>query len=547
MLSPDGLGLDEVLIDFEGKITPFHQPLQVATELLQQGSRVGEEVFITPRLPSAMEESPFRQLMALLSIVEANHELRELADGRVIFEMVIPMVGTAQDLLDVRQRIKQVVELAHAEGYRALRSRHLYIIPLIEDVTKLVSIDRLLGEFVDGCAQRGMEVELLRVMIGRSDPALRYGLVAAVLSNKLALAQCHELARAKGFQIAPIWGAGALPFRGHLTGENLPNILRGYGALSTVTIQSGLRYDQPAEQCRRLVQDLRELLPRQEPLVFSREEKQEMLVFLATAAKWYVQTLQNIGPVIAQISDLVPRQRDRLTRHSLAGYGRELASLPVLAKLLETAGLHTDVTSLSEGPEVLLPRVIAFTAAMYTIGIPPEFVGTGRGLREIRERWGEQAYQRFIGKYYPTIATDLAFARRYLHLDNAAKFLPPEGLHQIKQDVKLTEELFKLGEDPRAQPDEQYLVLLETVGPILRQLAGLGPLWAGILSGNWPSSRIISAKWATSVAAWAKAAPIGLVPDYLLIYRVVCITYAGPPTHPRGTRKDPRGFAQARL
>ncbi len=475
MLSPDSLGLDEVMIDFEGKITPFHQPMQVAAELLEREVRVGEQVFITPRLASAVEESPFRQLMALLSIVEANHELRELADGRVIFEMVIPMVGTAQDLLEVRQRIKQVVELAHAEGFNSLRPDQFYIIPLVEDVSKLVSIQQLLGEFVDGCAQRGMEVELLRVMIGRSDPALRCGLVAAVLSNKLALSECHELAQAKGFQIAPIWGAGALPFRGHLTAENLPNILQGYRALSTVTIQSGLRYDRPPEECRRLVKDLRKLLPRQQPLVLSREEKQEMLVFLVTAAKWYVQTLQSIGPVIAQISDLVPRQRDRLTRHSLAGYGRQPASVPVLAKLLEVAGLNADVTDLSEGPKVLLPRVIAFTAAMYTIGIPPEFVGTGRGLLEIRQRWGEQAYQRFIDKYYPTIATDLAFARRYLHLDNAAKFLPPEGLHQIKQDVKLTEDLFKLDEDSTAQPDEQYLVLMETVGPILRQLAGLDP------------------------------------------------------------------------
>jgi hypothetical protein len=86
------------------------------------------------------------------------------------------------------------------------------------------------------------------------------GLVPAVLAGKVALAKAARVGESLGVEMAPIFGVGALPFRGHVTLEGLDGVLETFPGLRTVTIQLALRYDHGEEATRAVVTRLRERL-----------------------------------------------------------------------------------------------------------------------------------------------------------------------------------------------------------------------------------------------------------------------------------------------
>jgi len=467
MLSPEGFGIEEVMVDFEGKLTPWHQPWQIAVALRERELQPGVDVFITPRLPSAEAESVARQLMGLLAVLDALSSAASTDQPPVIHQVVIPMTQSGEALWRVRERIRSVVDLLGPEFSRQVSSEALQLIPLVEDVPKLVSIEQVLGDYLTYCAEGGYEPEPLRIMIGRSDPALWYGMVAAVMSNKLAVRGLHRLSRQAGVEVAAIWGAGSLPFRGHLTPDNVANVVAAYHGIHTMTIQSGLRYDHPLEKVRQLVDFLRRELPRKPPVVFDDEEREEMVAMLGVFAKYYWRTVGRIGSSVAAISDLVPRQRDRLTRNSLAGYGRGMHDLSELAHLVANSAVAGELDKEPVPPQVTLPRVIAFCAAMYSIGLPPEFIGTGRGLQAVSQKLGEPALHRLLNNYYPSLGQDLAAAHRHLHLENASAFLDETSREEIRTDIALCRSFLELEQIPAAQPADEYVSLVEAVQPLL--------------------------------------------------------------------------------
>ena len=85
------------------------------------------------------------------------------------------------------------------------------VIPLIEDLPYLLEADRIVGEYV-----AGKELAYQRVFIARSDPALNYGIIAAVLASLVALDGLDGLQARTGIPILPIIGCGGAPFRGGL-------------------------------------------------------------------------------------------------------------------------------------------------------------------------------------------------------------------------------------------------------------------------------------------------------------------------------------------
>lgn len=471
--APEGLGLEEVMIDFEGKLTPYHQTAQIAMGLLERGIVPGRDVRLTPRLPSAAKETPFRQLMALLSVIETNYKVREEVGALAVMEVVVPMVESAEELMTVRRRIEDVTHLAHVEfGFEDDPSA-IHVIPLIEEVPELLGTADMLDAFVERYIAKGHAAESMRVLLGRSDPALGYGLVSAVLAAKLAISGCARVAQKRSMQINPILGAGALPFRGHVTLENIENTLHEFAGVRTVTVQSGMRYDIGPDATRRLASILRQRLSKGRPRVFTDDEAAQLHRIIAVFTKAYLETFRLIIDPIVRIADLVPRRRDRLARISAVGYARDLPKPAAILRDGEDDALAAELEAITFDAAVDLPRAITYTAALYSIGLPPEFIGTGRGLAEVENRYGADAVQALLG-VYPSLRDDLAFAARFINLDNAAEFLPSQAMEQVKEDMDECGARLGLEPGPRGKDDRFHVTLMETSRAMLKQLAGIG-------------------------------------------------------------------------
>lgn len=462
--TPLGLGIEEVMVDFEGKMTPYHQTNEIAQGLIDRGVVPGREVWITPRISSATEETAFRQLMALMSVIEATYQASQREPEARIEEVVIPMVQSAADLVKVRDRIRDVIYLGHKEFRLPYDPDALQLVPLLEEVPELLRCGNLLRDYVTVAAREGFAVKRLRVMLGRSDAALSYGHLASALSAKVALAQTYAAGIELGLEPAPVLGAGYLPFRGGVMLENIDGLLSDYPGLRTVTIQSGIRYD--TEDAPSTIQALHEGLAQQPPVApcLTGEEETFLKDAIGALTVPYLRTFDRLLDVVLPLSDLIPAHRDRLARKGAAGYARAAAEPGALVPQVANEEVKRDLESLQLTPSSSLPRAISFTGAMYSAGIPPEFVGTGRGLARVRELFGEEGLAR-VKSLYRGLAHDLTWAGCFLNLDVARALLSAEALAEVEEDVRLCQELLELDE---CQGDPRYHLLLETIQPMLR-------------------------------------------------------------------------------
>src|SRR2546429_5838571 len=125
------------------------------------------------------------------------------------------------------------------------------MIPLIEDREHLLAADDLVRDFL-----RGKELEHVRVFIARSDPALNYGYLSAVLLALVALERLDALEHETGVAIYPVIGVGSVPFRGGLAPRTVDRVLTTYPSVQTFTIQSAFKYDHAPEAVRAAIMKL---------------------------------------------------------------------------------------------------------------------------------------------------------------------------------------------------------------------------------------------------------------------------------------------------
>ncbi len=400
------LDCDEYMWDWEGKFVDEAVVDRLYIKYLDYFSKhpLGKDKFLTFRVPNIQREGPARLSRAFIGLLSAAYSAKELKlHSPPLFEVIHPMTTSAQQLITLQKKFHQIATLQKKIlEFKNLQPELLDLIPLIEGTGTLFNSQKILVKYCAAIEKMtGSRPKMIRPFIARSDPALDGGFIAAVLSAKAALSEYYIFQKETGIQVKPIIGVGSLRFRGGLSPDTIEEFLQTYPGISTVTLQSSFRYDHPLEQTQQAIHQLQQRLPLENPTLFSKSEMNQISRLDQIFVKYYRKTIEGTEPFINQIAKEIPQRRERLQHTGHFGYSRSVGK----------AGIS-------------LPRAITFTAVFYSLGVPPEFIGVGRGLRAT----AKEKLLPALEKFYPGFREAIIETGRYLNrenLDILAKKFPP--------------------------------------------------------------------------------------------------------------------------
>ena len=210
--------------------------------------------------------------------------------------------------------------------------------------------------------------------------------------------------------IHPILGVGSKPFRGHLSPDNIDNFLEEYKGLSTVTAQSAFRYDYPTSQVKEAIATLNQRLPNSDPETIAPDEETQLLGVLSKCRQRYESQIESLAPFINSVAAYVPARRARKLHIGLFGYSRCVAG-------------------------VCLPRAISFASSLYSIGLPPEFIGMS-ALNQLDDQgWA------LLKKFYLKIEYDLKVVGELVSWENINMLLDMRS--QLSKRANMNQETIK--------------------------------------------------------------------------------------------------------
>ncbi|MCX8197521.1 MAG: phosphoenolpyruvate carboxylase [Candidatus Micrarchaeota archaeon] len=349
------LGISEQMWDCEGKEVDNYvvEKLLVRYPQFFSENVLGKDIYLTLRVPNPnVEKTQGKILLETLESIPRSYDIAIAAgsDSAPIWEIILPMCTSAVQLDRLYEYYKKIVvgkkafriaDVTVSEWVGDFGPQEISLIPLVEDKDSLIGADKIVGQYL-----QNKKVEYQRVFLARSDPALNYGSLAAVLLNKLCLQKLHQLAERTSVEIYPIIGVGSAPFRGNLKPTNVQNCLREYPSVQTFTLQSSYKYDYPESVVRNGTEEINET-KRRNPLHVDEETIEQ--ITQKTIAQ-YQKEVEALSPLITILAKYVPSRRARKLHIGLFGYARSMRG-------------------------ITLPRAIPFCAALYSIGLPPELLG----------------------------------------------------------------------------------------------------------------------------------------------------------------------------
>ena len=420
-------GCQEVMWDFEGKDVDIYVIRKLLTRYPEyfRDHVIGRDIYLTLRLPNPWVETAERKLFSqALELIPTAHDVaREFYgndDINGVFQVILPLTSRAEELIFTYRYYERVVVgkafLELLPGVRVMdvlgsvRPSAIDVIPLIEDLNSMLGINRIIIGY-----WKAIKPKYIRVFIARSDPAMNYGLIPAVLMAKIALSKVLDLGRELGLEVYPIIGVGPTPFRGHLTPYNVDNVVREYPCVRTFTVQSAFRYDYPENDVINAVAELNNRSPSIECPI---QDYELLMSIISRYVDHYQREIEGLANAINLVSNYVPRRRARKLHIGLFGYSRGFRG-------------------------VVLPRAITFVAALYSLGIPPEILGASV-INELSDR-----EYTALSETYINLMRDLEAAAKYVcHecLDMITRFskvfgVGGEVIDMVRRDVKAIEEL----------------------------------------------------------------------------------------------------------
>jgi len=411
------LGCQEQMWDWEGKEVDAYVVMKLLEKYPDFFSEkiLGKDVRLTYRIPNPWVEISERKIFteALQSITRAYDEANQFYKEPItpVYEVILPLTSSSRQVILTHKFYEKLIggiDTISIEGVMissiigTINPKKINVIPLIEDMNSLLNAAEIIHE-----VYTTLQLKEIRVFFARSDPALNYGLIPAVLLVKNALIQVSKLSEKHDLNIYPIIGTGPPPFRGNLNPDNIDKFLEEYSGFKTVTIQSSFKYDYPFTEAKNAIEKINKELPKKQAEIDLNTDMISKII--KKLSKEYRKRIEKLAPLINKIANYVPSRRKRRLHIGLFGYSRKVGN-------------------------TRLPRAIKFTAAMYTIGIPPELVGI-RALNRLTEE-----ELNIIEETYKYWRNDLQSAARYLSWDNINYLLTEDTIEKLKVPREPVEE-----------------------------------------------------------------------------------------------------------
>jgi len=387
--------------------------------------QLGKDRFLTFRIPNIWHEKGYSLIRAMMGILTAETFAGDLKfHTPPLFEVILPMTSKASDIIHIQKTFTKLAKFKCKLFKDQCQFTYLNVLPLIENVEGFISCRKLLDNYLKlHIKEYKRKPEYLRLHIARSDPALNSGLVPAVVGGKVALSEYHRFGNDHKIKVFPAIGVGSLPFRGSLSPKKIDEFLKEYSGMKTVYIQSAFRYDFSLPQVKRAIKILNSKLQKTPAKIYSAKETKEAAEICRAFIPGYKKTVEGLADTINQLSKQVPNRRERKLHIGLFGYSRGIG-------------------------KKRLPRAIPFTAVLYSLGVPPELIGTGRGLKKLANKNID------LEKYYINFKKDIIFAGRFLNKENLAELAKNQKVWQdIVEDVEIIEKHLKIKLGPKKNTD----------------------------------------------------------------------------------------------
>lgn len=416
------LGVHEYMWDWEGKFVDeavIDRLYQKYTDFFRK-NQIGKDVFLTFRVPNIWEEVSHRLPRAFMNILSAEHAAKNFQfHTPPIFEIILPMTTSSDQLVYLQEKFTQIQKAT--ENIFEMKSEipHIDVIPLFETMDAMFNAKQVLQDYVAYLKkEQKFTPEYLRVFIARSDPAMNTGLIPAMICCKSVIHQCRRFMEETGMKVYPWIGAGSLPFRGGVNPDNIEAVIDEYQGIYSLTIQSAFRSDYSIDKVKQAIAELNIRIPqtwkKYQPIDDAEMEKLQK--FAESVIEPFQTTIENIAGYINRVAEKLPNHRERVQHVGLFGYSRGVG-------------------------KVKLPRAIKFCGAFYSLGVPAEFIGTGRVLKMAKE----QGMLPLLESCYKGLRADLIHAGHYLNKENLDLLAQEDSSWEVvKEDIRLVEEYLKI-------------------------------------------------------------------------------------------------------
>ena len=430
------LGVSEFMWDWEGKYADeavIEKLFSTHFEYFKK-HQLGRDIFLTFRLPNVWKEKGYSLIRALMVILTSEDVAQDLKlKTRPLFEAILPMTESAEQIMYIHEAFEKLARFKSSvfNHHKHHNAEYLNLIPLVEGVDDQMHVRKLLDTYEKLHRKHyGKKPAYMRPFLARSDPALLSGFIPNVLANKIALSDIYRFEEEKNIPMYPWIGAGSLVFRGGINPRRVEQFVDEYRGIRTVTIQSAFRYDYPLREVQRAISYLENSIPKSKVRSVDEEDRDSLERVVSRFSATYRQTLAKILPELEPLFSACPMRRERRQHIGLLAYKRQ-------------AG------------KISLPRAINFTAACYSLGIPPEFIGLGRSLSSLTK---EEAAT--LKKHYRYIKSDVVEAGRYLNRENLTRLASRNASWKLlNRDIQLAEDFFGVRFQAKSKDELLHQVL----------------------------------------------------------------------------------------